>query len=138
MPAKDLYHDAVVAALTKDGWTITDDPLHLRLGKQDTYVDLGAEKLLAAEKDGRRIGVEIKSFAGPSLIADLERALGQFALYETMLARIQPDRVLYVALPSDVYETLFEELLGKALLEDRRIRLLVFEPLREEIVTWID
>jgi hypothetical protein len=35
MPAKDIYHDAVVAALTKDQWTITHDPLHLRLGKKD-------------------------------------------------------------------------------------------------------
>jgi hypothetical protein len=138
MPARDLYHDEVVAALIKDGWTITDDPLHLRLGKQDAYVDLGAEKLVAAEKEGRKIGVEVKSFAGPSLIADLEQALGQFALYETMLARLQPDRVLYIALPNDVYDSLFDEPLGKALVEDTRIRLIVFEPLRQEIVQWID
>lgn len=138
MPAKDLHHDAVVAALIKDGWTITHDPLHLRWGKKDAYLDLGAEKLLAAEKDGRKIGVEIKSFSGPSLMADLEQALGQFALYETMLARLHPERKLYVALPGDVYDDLFEEPLGKALLEDSRIRLLVFEPESEEVLKWID
>lgn len=138
MPAKDIYHDAVVAALTKDQWRITDDPLHLRLGRRDTYVDLGAEKLVAAEKEGRKIAVEIKSFSGPSMIADLEQALGQFALYGTLLDRVEPDRALYIALTADVYEELFEEPLGKALLEDNRIRLLVFEPLREEIIQWID
>jgi hypothetical protein len=29
MPAKDKYHEAVKTALIKDGWTITDDPLHI-------------------------------------------------------------------------------------------------------------
>ncbi len=31
--AKDIYHEHVKAALIKDGWTITDDPLVLRKGK---------------------------------------------------------------------------------------------------------
>jgi hypothetical protein len=77
MPARDIYHDAVKNALIKDGWTITDDPLHLRWGLKDLYVDLGAEKLFAAEKEGRKIAVEVKSFIGASEIYDLENALGQ-------------------------------------------------------------
>ena len=48
MPARDIYHDAVKNALLKDGWTITDDPLHLKWGQKDMYVDLGAQQLLAA------------------------------------------------------------------------------------------
>ncbi|UJS23761.1 XisH family protein [Thiothrix winogradskyi] len=35
MPAKDLYHDAVKQAPIKDGWTVTNDPLHLRYGSFD-------------------------------------------------------------------------------------------------------
>ena len=66
MSAKDIYHDDVRSALIKDAWTITDDPFRLRWGKKDYYVDIGAERLLAAEKPGRRIAVEIKSFVGPS------------------------------------------------------------------------
>ncbi len=34
MPARDFYHDAVKNALTKDGWTITHDPLTLRWGER--------------------------------------------------------------------------------------------------------
>ena len=64
MPARDTYHDAVCKALVKDGWTITDDPLRLVWGKKDYYVDLGAERILAAERHGRRIAVEVKSFVG--------------------------------------------------------------------------
>jgi len=57
MPAKDMYYDAVRNALIKDGWTITDDPLILSIGKKDLFVDLGAEKLIAAQKDHQRIAV---------------------------------------------------------------------------------
>jgi len=59
MPAKDLYHDNVCNALIKDGWTITDDPLVLSIGTRSVYIDLGAEKLIAAERDNQKIAVEI-------------------------------------------------------------------------------
>ena len=78
MPAKDIYHDAAKQALINDGWTITHDPYTIKIGRRDVFVDLGAEKLLAAEKEGRKIAVEIKSFVGRSEIADLQDALGQF------------------------------------------------------------
>ena len=48
MPARDIFHQNVRNALTKDGWTITDDPLTLQFGTTDVFVDLGAEKLIAA------------------------------------------------------------------------------------------
>ena len=53
MPAQDIFHDVVKNALTKDGWTITDDPLYISFGGVDFYVDLGAEKIIGAEKEGR-------------------------------------------------------------------------------------
>lgn len=40
MLARDLYHQRVVNALLKDGWSVTDDPLRLRLGKKDMYIDV--------------------------------------------------------------------------------------------------
>jgi len=78
--AKDIYHDTVRTALEKDGWTITDDPLTLRVGLRDVFVDLGAQKLLAAEREGQKIAVEIKSFISQSLVKDWENALGQYIL----------------------------------------------------------
>lgn len=41
------------------------------------YVDLGAEKLIAAEKEGQQIAVEIKTFRSVSDMTNLEHALGQ-------------------------------------------------------------
>ncbi len=70
MSARDIFHDSVKHALEKDGWTVTHDPLLLEFGGVEMQVDLGAEKLLAAEKAGRKIAVEPKSFVGPSNISD--------------------------------------------------------------------
>lgn len=71
MPARDRYHDRVRNALIQDGWTITHDPLRLRWGAKDMYVDL------------------------------------------------------------------FEEPLGRLLLENHRVRLVVFDPETEVIRQWV-
>ncbi len=137
MPAKNRYHRQVVRALVKDGWTVTHDPLHMKWGVRDLFVDLGAEKLLAAEKDDRRIAIEIQSFAAVSEIEDLRNALGQFTLYHDVLARLHPDRILYLAVPDASYDYLFQEPISQLLLENGRFRLLVFDPQGEVIQQWI-
>ena len=137
MPAKDLYHDTVKAALEKDGWTITHDPLTLRWGKKDLFVDLGAERLLAAEREGRKIAVEVKSFLGRSEMDDLENALGQYVLYYKILQRIEPDRDIYLAVQELTFIDVFQEDVGRLLLEDQTLRLLVFDVATQEIVRWI-
>lgn len=40
MSAKDVYHDIVKAALQKEGWLITHDPLVLELSSGRLEVDL--------------------------------------------------------------------------------------------------
>lgn len=137
MPAKDIYHDSVKNALIKDSWTITHDPLVLKWGLKDLYIDLGAEQLLAAEKNERKIAIEIKSFVSSSEVEDLKNALGQFILYHDILTRIEPGRMLYLAIREAVFIDLFEEPIGKILLENQRVRLIVFDPRAEEIVKWI-
>ena len=49
-----------------DGWRITHEHMHLRVGGVEMYVDLGAEPLIAAEKDDQKIAVEVKSFVNVS------------------------------------------------------------------------
>jgi hypothetical protein len=98
MPARNVHHDAVVEALISDGWTITHDPLTITYGGKDLFVDLGAERAaLAAEKEGRRIAVEIQSFFNPSPVRDLQEAVGQYQVYRAVLSETQPDRQIYLA-----------------------------------------
>ncbi len=110
MPARNLYHDDVVRALTADGWTITHDPLTGSFGGRDLYVDLAADRVtLAAERDGQKIAVEIASFLHPSPVRDLPETVGQYEVYRILLARQEPDRLLYLAVPEGVYDGIFSE-----------------------------
>lgn len=70
MPNKDLFHDAVRNALEKDRWKITHDPLFLNFAQVEMFVDLGAEPLIAAEKENAQIAIEIKTFIGSSAISE--------------------------------------------------------------------
>jgi predicted RecB family endonuclease len=63
--AKDKFHNIVRHALEKDGWTITADPYEINVDDVDFEIDLAAEELLRAEREGRKIAVEIKSFISP-------------------------------------------------------------------------
>lgn len=138
MPARDLYHESAKKALIRDGWTITHDPFRLKWAETAMYSDLGAERLLAAEKSEQRIAVEIKSFIGASPVADLEQAIGQFTVYRTVLAKTEPDRILYLAVRKKVLRDVFNKPLGKLLLEEHLVRVIAFDPKEEVIVRWID
>jgi hypothetical protein len=91
----------------------------LKWGRKDMYVDLGASQLLAAQKEAHKIAVEVKTFSGRSEMDDLEKALGQYVLYFDVLTELQPERLLYLALPIWAYESLFEEPLGQLLMKNK-------------------
>ncbi|MCI0381178.1 MAG: XisH family protein [Gemmataceae bacterium] len=137
MPARDTYHDTVRNALVKDGWTITDDPLRLKWGDRDFFVDLAAERILvAAQKGGTRIAVETKCFLGDSPMTDLQRALGQFVLYRSILEKQEPGRALFLAVPLDAAE-IFDEPIGELVIAQVAVQLMVFDVEKEEIMRWI-
>jgi len=137
MAAKDIFHQQVRRALEKDGWTVTDDPLSLKWLGTTLQIDLGAERLIAAQKDTQQIAVEIKSFLSRSRIDDLENALGQLVLYRYLLREQEPQRVLYLAVHEDVYVTFLSQPHVAKLLEVETIRLFIFDPQAEEITKWI-
>ena len=137
--AKDLFHNTVKTALQKDGWRITADPYQLRYGVADVYIDLAAEEAIAAEKEGRKIAVEVKSFAGGSTISEFHTALGQFLNY-LMAIEIsdEPERTLYLAVPTDTYQMFLRLEPAKTVIERYKIRLIVYNPKSEEIDQWIE
>jgi len=136
--AKDTYHNNVRTALEKDGWIITDDPLTLQFGSRGVFVDLGAKKLLAAEREGQTIAVEIKSFVGKSPVKDWENAIGQFTLYLKILSRIDPNRTLYLAITEEIYVSFFAEDIVQVVLADGIIKIIVVDSIQEVITRWIN
>ncbi|MDJ0677268.1 MAG: element excision factor XisH family protein [Calothrix sp. MO_167.B42] len=138
MPQYDLYHNEVKNALVKDGWVITNDPFTLEYKGLRLYADLGAEKLLAAEKMQQKIVIEIKVFNSPSLITELEKTLGQYSIYFSLLKRINPERKLYLAIAETVYIDFFMKPAIQDILSDQQINYLIFDPNQEIIVQWIN
>lgn len=102
-------------------------------------IDLGAERIVAAERSGERIAVEIKSFVSLSAVQDLKEAAGQFWLYDLALQHsdTEADRGLFLAIRKTVYEEVFMEGIGKLFLGNHGLRLIVFDPIKEEITHWI-
>jgi hypothetical protein len=138
VPAKNLYHDAVVAALVTDGWTVTDDPLTLAVGERNVHIDLGAERPAGAERVGVvLIAVEVQSFVSRSPVADLQQAVGQYVMYRAVLDRLQPDRKLFLAIPAEAYDGILTEELGRLTLDRAAPQLLVFDPVGRRVVRWI-
>jgi hypothetical protein len=139
MPAKDRYHDGVVDALKADGWNITNDPLYLAFGGRGMFADLGAEhETLAAEKDGQRVAVEIKSFISDSPVDDLEGALGSYTLYRCVLEETDQTRPVYLAVPEEAWKGIFSEPLGQLVINCLHLKLIVFDIARRSIVQWIN
>jgi len=134
--AKDLFHDAVRRALEKEGWIITADPFFLRFGGIEMYIDLGAEQILAAERGTEKIAVEIKSFLAPSATTEFNTALGQFLKYQLALEQSEPDRILYLAVPVDTYDSFFTLELPRLVIQRYQVHLIVYEPGEEVIVLW--
>ncbi|MEH2373419.1 XisH family protein [Nostoc sp.] len=136
MSAKDAFHTVVKTALEKEGWLITHDPYALQAGTLELYVDLGAEKVIAAEKQGQKIAVEIKSFLSPSKITELYGALGQFIIYRIALQKQEADRTLYLAVPSSVYNNFFILPFIQSVIKSNQLCLLIYNIEQEVISEW--
>jgi XisH protein len=137
--ARDLFHEIVKEALIKEGWTITDDPLTL-LNREEGGIstDLGAEKILVAEKGLTKIAVEIKSFLNPSMIHDFLRASGQFNGYNIVIKKKQMNRILYLAMPIFAYNKLITYEFIKDIIEEVHIKFILFDEQEKIIVSWIE
>jgi hypothetical protein len=136
MPAKDIFHEAVRKGLEKEAWVITDDPLKLQVGGVEMYVDLGAEKIIAAEKNGEKIAVEIKSFIGNSNISEFHNAIGQFINYRVALEEQYPEHILYLAVPLTTYRTFFSLQFIQTVMRRFEVKVIVYDPANEVIWQW--
>src|SRR5437867_3265751 len=126
MPARNIHHNAVIQALQADGWTITHDPLLIPCGERRLFIDLGAERVtLGAERGSERIAVEVASFVADSPVRDLQEAVGQFVVYRALLAQTDPDRSLYLGVPTRVFDSILSEPVGQLVAAEVRLRLMV-------------
>jgi XisH protein len=135
--AKDLFHSVVRDALIYDGWAITHDPFPVDYGDVQMQIDLGAEKLVAATKGTETIAVEIKSFVNPSAISEFHKAVGQYLNYRRALRVQEPNRILYLAVPSQTYDEFFRLRFIQEGVAEFQIYLLVYDVENRRITQWI-
>jgi poly-beta-hydroxyalkanoate depolymerase len=92
---------------------------------------------MIAKKNGKKIIIEIKTFAGRSFIKELQQALGQYELYFDMLELTELDYELYMAISEFVYQDFFLQKGTQMIVQRHKIKLLVVNIEREEIVKWV-
>ena len=136
--ARDAFHQQVKNALIKDGWIITNDPLIIRISEAiKVQIDLATESAIAAERDTEKIAVEIKSFIAGSDINEFHTALGQYLNYCQALEENEPERIVYLAIPSETYLDFFQLPFVQRAIQRYQVKLIIYDPKHEEIQQWI-
>lgn len=134
MPAKDKYHDAVVRALEKEGWSVKTQ-YALLISERTVWVDLKAHRGI----ENISILIEVKGFENMASPVDyLARTLGQYVLYQSILEWNEESIPLYLAIPEAAYGGIFQERIGQAVIRKVQMKLLVVDVIAEEIITWIE
>ena len=137
--SKDRFHQTVKIALQKENWQITHDPLPIQADLfTEMYIDLGAEHLIAAERKEEKIAVEIKSFLGISAISQFHTAMGQFINYRYALEDQEPDRTLYLAISTQIYDTFFQRPFIQSVIQRSQVKLIVYHISKEVITQWLN
>ena len=136
--ARDKFHKEVCEALIKEGWTITDDPLTFKVGNIQIQIDLGAELILGAERGTEKIAVEIKTFGNDSFITALYEAVGKYIIYRNVLKIIQPERILFLAVPENIFKRYFGETVIQKTTQDEKFKIVVYNQLTQHITQWIE
>ncbi|MEZ4637364.1 MAG: element excision factor XisH family protein [Caldilineaceae bacterium] len=69
--------------------------------------------------------------------SELEQAIGQYVLYRLLLNQVDPERILFLAVPKKAYRELFSEPIGELVIKDLPLNLLVVDVEEDEVKTWI-
>lgn len=132
MPKKDKFHDLVIRALQKDGWTVIKEQAMLYVESRILKVDLHLQNQAQEE-----ILVEVKSFDSGSPVIDITDAVGKYAVYHAILEDNEDNRPLYLAIPKTAYEGIFSERLGQLLQSRHKLKIAVYDIATETIVVWL-
>jgi hypothetical protein len=135
--AKDKFHNIVKNALIKEGWMVTADPMSFKVGEVNFQIDLAADRILTAEKENVKIAVEVKSFTQQSPLHTFHEAIGQYDNYLLALEDYDPDRILYLAIPTEIYDSFFQKPFIQKVLHRKNIYLIIYNVKEENIKSWL-
>ncbi|MEM7179561.1 MAG: element excision factor XisH family protein [Spirochaetota bacterium] len=129
MIVKDKY-STVHRALVRDGWNVTRDSLYISYEGKDIKLDF------EAERNHSKIAVKIKSFIG-STLSEFHLVLGQYYNYKRILRAKEQDRVLYFAIPADIWNAFQKSKFFIDGLQELQVKMIVYSRKNGEILKWI-
>lgn len=137
MPKKDNFHDTVKIALEKELWHITNDPLFVPTeGGTNFFIDLGAERIIGAEKNGENIAVEIKSFSGNSPMYSFYEILGQFLVYKMALREQIQSWKLFIAISDTGFKKLDDSPILNKAMQEYQLKFVIINSISQSVVEW--
>ena len=137
MPQLDRHHFAVSHALEKEGWTIVRHNMGLLLDNTYVYIDIEARRSEVTAPLPASIGVEVKVIAPRRVTEQVERAIGQYIIYRSLLEDAYPNHACYLAVSTRDYRRHLSGPKYRRVFQTNRIHLLIFDEVREEIDQWI-
>jgi hypothetical protein len=99
-------------------------------------IDLGAERLLTAERGSETIAVEVKTFLRASVAHEFHQVLGQYLVYYAGLQKVEPSRILYLALPDFAVEKMQNMPFVWELINLYGLKLIIFNSETQTILSW--
>lgn len=135
MPKLDSCHDQIVRALKKDGWQVADKPFRVEATGRTVFIDVRASRLVNGSRQEIMLA-EIKCFTGgQNTPSELYIGLGQYLIYRAILAMKYIEIPVYLAIPADVYDTIFDPVVRRSI-QDDKIKLILVDLVQERIVEW--
>jgi hypothetical protein len=64
--------------------------------------------------------------------------LGQFLSYRLVLKTIEPERLLFLAIPLDSYEEFFQSTFAKLAINEYQLKLIIYDSEKGGLTQWIN
>jgi hypothetical protein len=136
MPSEDRYHPVVLQCLKKADWSIVKEQEYISIGTHhDTnrrlYIDIKAQR-----NDEQSVLIEVKGLER-SPVHELMELLGQYLVYRLALEYLAIEIPLYIAISEIAHQGIIQHVIGQEVMSRYAIPLLIFDPVKQEIVKWI-
>lgn len=136
MPNEDRYHAVLLRCLQKAGWAILKEQEYISIGtgnetNRRLYIDIKAQR-----DDHQLVLIEVKGLER-SPVHELMELLGQYLVYRLALDYLSINTPLYIAVPQFAYQGIMQHVLGQETIKTYNVPLIIFDPVKEEIINWI-
>jgi hypothetical protein len=134
--ALDRCHQQVVRALEKDGWMVAKKPTKLYSEDRQVFIDILAERGTNGSQE-QIILSEVKCFPDRNdTTREIYIAFGQYLVYRAIIAELKRQIPLYLAVPEDAYQAIFDPVIQRVV-NDNQVKLLVVDLEMEIITRWM-